>query len=318
MLQILVEQLPLPFDARQAQLMLWDENAPEREILYATGGKQRMMPVDEIMTSSFGEAMKTLRAGRLLIIEDTFQSNLISQLSAQHIPARAILALPLWTGGASIGAAMILYDHPRIFGTGEIALAEMAANQVTLAIVKGQLLETVKRSAVTDELTGMLNRRGLFDVGEREVKVARRLNLALSALMIDLDHFKPVNDTYGHLVGDEVLVELATRLRAGTREIDMLTRYGGDEFFILLLNSDASVATKVAERILRSVAGRPFATSAGDLAITCSIGVATLSLDMDHLSALLDGADTALYQAKNNGRNQIARLSEVDLDGTAR
>lgn len=316
MLQILEEQLPLPFDANRAQLMLWDDNAPEREILYAAGGRQRTVPVEEIMASSFGEGLKALRNGRLLIIEDTHRSNFISKYTVERIPARAILALPLWTGGASIGAAMILYDHPRIFGAGEIALAEMAANQVTLAIVKGQLLETVKRNAVTDELTGMLNRRGLFEIGEREVKIAHRLNMSLSALMIDLDHFKLINDTSGHLLGDEVLVELATRLRAGTREIDVLTRYGGDEFFLLLLNSDARIAARVAERILRSVNGRPFATSAGDMALTCSIGIATLTPEMDHLSALLDAADTALYRAKNNGRNQIAWLPEDDLDGS--
>src|SRR5690606_29817441 len=140
-------------------------------------------------------------------------------------------------------------------------------------------------------LTGLYNRRGLFDLGEREVERAQRFRRPLSVIWIDADHFKEVNDTYGHPGGDQVPRGLSERFRTGSRRMDILGRYGGDEFVILLLESDLQMAQEVAERLRLSVVAKPFNTSAGEVRLTISAGVTQLSPEASDLSGLLEAAD---------------------------
>ena len=124
--------------------------------------------------------------------------------------------------------------------------------------------------------------------------------------MIDIDHFKAVNDTYGHLVGDEVLREFGKRVQEGCREDDLLARYGGEEFCLLLSATDAAEASEVAERCRHSVGSRPFDTTAGPLTVTASFGFACLNFEAGESGLdLIQRADQQLYRAKRSGRNQV-------------
>ncbi|WP_172797939.1 diguanylate cyclase [Longilinea arvoryzae] len=179
------------------------------------------------------------------------------------------------------------------------------ASQLALAFHNASLYEEIQRVAITDEMTGLFNRRGMHEFGEREVERARRFERPLTAMMIDLDLFSRVNNTYGHLVGDEVLRLLSERVRTNIRELDVAVRFGGEEFLILLVETSVEDALKVAERIRQSISSAPFETSAGSLRITASIGVAEMTQDMTGITHLIARADQALYTAKQNGRNCV-------------
>jgi diguanylate cyclase (GGDEF)-like protein len=149
----------------------------------------------------------------------------------------------------------------------------------------------------------------LFDqLGRREVERALRFDRPLSAVMLDLDLFKRINDRHGHFVGDQVLRGLSARCKEGIREVDVFGRFGGEEFVILLVENDLEVAVAVAERLRQAVIAAPFVTSAGLLAISASFGVSTIGASITDLHTLIDAADKALYLAKQDGRNRTASL----------
>ncbi len=184
--------------------------------------------------------------------------------------------------------------------------ASIFASQVAVALENSRLYTEVQQLAITDELTGFYNRRGLFELGQREIERALRFKRPLAALMMDIDFFKVVNDTNGHESGDQILRALAARCRDNVREVDVLGRYGGDEFVILLVENDLAVASQVAERLRMSISDLPFATSLGNTRITVSIGVSILDSQTSNLAALINLADQGLYAAKMAGKNQVA------------
>jgi two-component system cell cycle response regulator len=160
--------------------------------------------------------------------------------------------------------------------------------------------------AVRDDLTGLFNFRYLHTRLHEEFKRAERYREPLACAMIDVDGFKSFNDQYGHEVGDVVIRQVAERLTEALREIDVVARYGGDEFLIILPSTHFSGALTVADRTWRSVGERPFLVGDRELKVTCSIGVALYpSRDVGSKDELLRAADAALYQAKDDGRNRI-------------
>ena len=166
-------------------------------------------------------------------------------------------------------------------------------------------LEEVERLAITDSLTSLYNRRHLFELADRELQRSRRYRLPLSVVMVDIDEFKRVNDTYGHAIGDQVLQGVAESCRKELREVDVIGRYGGDEFVALLPETGLSAACQVAERLRKSIAERTLDTRAGRITVTVSLGIATLGDEHLTPESLLDRADQALYVAKRNGRNRV-------------
>lgn len=159
--------------------------------------------------------------------------------------------------------------------------------------------------AVTDVLTGLWNRRHMVERLEQEFLRARRVGSSLATLMIDVDHFKGVNDRYGHAVGDQVLKEIARRLQEGARGYDLVGRLGGEEFVVVLPEAGIAGAAQVAERVRQAVAGLPLECGSLSLHVTVSVGVAALRDSDDRVEAVLGRADAALYRAKAAGRNRV-------------
>lgn len=169
-----------------------------------------------------------------------------------------------------------------------------------------ELLEQLKAQASKDYLTGLSNRRHFMERGENELALARRYDHALSLLMIDIDHFKNINDSHGHKVGDSVLQQLADILRSSFRSVDIIGRIGGEEFAVLLPETAIQEALEVAERLRLSVEGTDLSQATGlPLHFTISIGAVELGNRVIGLDGLLDLADMALYQAKQTGRNRV-------------
>jgi diguanylate cyclase (GGDEF)-like protein len=180
------------------------------------------------------------------------------------------------------------------------------ASQLAAALQNANLLTEVGRLAVTDDLTGIFNRRYFFEMAEKKFAHAFKAKSPLSALLVDLDHFKKFNDSYGHVVGDQVLRASAQMMSSALRESDIIGRYGGEEFSIILPDTNNSAAIYVAERLLANVADVPIETEAGKLSIQLSIGIAGLSKETPTLQSLIVRADQAMYIAKSAGRNRLA------------
>lgn len=171
--------------------------------------------------------------------------------------------------------------------------------------------EALRQKATHDGLTGLYNRVAIFELLEKELARAHRDGAPLAAVMADLDFFKQINDSRGHVSGDQVLAEAARRLTAVLRPYDALGRYGGEEFLAVLPGCDGSEGLKLAERLRAAVCGETFACGAESIAITMSLGVSwTAAPHLFNSDALLQTADTALYCAKHHGRNR-AELAEI-------
>lgn len=169
--------------------------------------------------------------------------------------------------------------------------------------------EALRDQATFDALTGAYNRGAIIDLLEREVSRAHRAGSPISLIMCDLDHFKQVNDAFGHQTGDQVLIEATARLHAGVRHYDFVGRYGGEEFVVVLPGCNAADATALADRLRQSLAGSVIDTSQGPVLVTASFGVGTYVGETDappgDAEALVRAADEALYAAKDAGRNRV-------------
>ncbi len=174
--------------------------------------------------------------------------------------------------------------------------------RVRAALRTKQLIDLLERKAMIDGLTGLYNRTHFEQRIDEEVSLTRRTGHPLSCVILDVDHFKVINDTYGHLVGDDVLRNLAAMLADSCRAQDVVCRYGGEEFAMILPNTTANGATEIAERVRRGIAGRSFPTLTAQVSVTCSLGVAQAVPAED---TPVQRADAALYQAKRQGRNQV-------------
>ena len=200
-------------------------------------------------------------------------------------------------------------------GLGAVATLTVfaAAIGTTLAFLllqKERAEGEVQRLATMDPLTGAYNRRTFHEIGERELGRARRAGQPLSIVMIDIDNFRAINDKYGSKVGDEVLQRFADLLRSALRKEDMVVRFGGDEFVVLLPEVPGPGAVVVAGRIRRAVAAAPIEVAAGQFAVTASLGVAArLDEGPESMDGLLDRAGSALSLAKERGRNRVVALS---------
>ncbi len=204
-----------------------------------------------------------------------------------------------------IGFLTLDSAQPNAYGESECSLAIAFANQAAIAIDNARLFKQVQQLAITDSLTGIYNRHHFFDLATREFERARRYGRSLTLVMWDIDHFKIVNDTFGHLVGDQVLRVVAERSRKNLREVDVLARYGGEEFVALLPEAHMYHAREVGERLRVAIGEHPILVRDNEVKITISVGVAALEAGCPSLEILLDRADQALYQAKNAGRNRV-------------
>jgi diguanylate cyclase (GGDEF)-like protein len=222
---------------------------------------------------------------------------------------RSLIVVPMLVNTSVIGVLSLNSTQPAAFVHSDLRLLISFATTTTTAIKNARLHSEVQKLAITDTLTGFHNRRGLAQFGQREVDRARRFSRPLSLIMIDLDHFKQINDEFGHTAGDQVLSTIAGRIRNTVRELDILGRYGGDEFVVILPETDLFTASAVAERIrqhlLEPMVLPAVQPSRDSLVVTASIGVTRASPDVVELLDLIDRADKAAYAAKSAGRDRV-------------
>ena len=226
-----------------------------------------------------------------------------------------IVWLPLYVGGINIGVLMVSSIHG--FKKEDIAFLEHAVKELSVALDNAKIHMKVNELSITDELTGLYNRRKMDEVLESEFNKAKRYGSSLSVMILDIDHFKQVNDFYGHKVGDIILSHIGSILRRNIRNIDIATRYGGEEFVVILPQTDFDGAVLSAKKLKSIIRSQRFTQITGE--VTISIGIATMPDErINSTDDILKIADDFLYEAKNSGRNRIIgehRGKKVEITG---
>jgi diguanylate cyclase (GGDEF)-like protein/PAS domain S-box-containing protein len=264
---------------------------------------------------------KVYREGKSLLF-NTFSDAMISQHGAVLVGdfdekdiSQSILIVPLKAASGTIGVLSTQSYLPNIYTEMHRDILELLAVNVAIALENARLFDEVQQLAITDPVTHLFNRRKFDELAIKEFDRSRRYGRSLCAIMIDLDHFKLVNDTYGHLIGDQVLVQLASCYKQNVRNIDVLARFGGEEFVIILPETAAAEAFAMAERLRYETDQLKIKTKKGIIQVTISLGVVEQDESCKNLTELISRADRAMYASKHAGRNK-STLWSADLRST--
>jgi len=275
----------------------------------------------QIELARYPEIRQALTTGRLVLVEDVSTDPLYKEERLRwekdgiKVPTRSAVALPFWMKDQQMGVFFLRTtgDDPPLTRA-DAQFGETVIKTAVSAIEKAYDFETavsdkqrLEKLALTDALTGCLNRRALSEALAQELDRARRYNLALTILLADIDRFKQINDTRGHIAGDSVLRQVGDLLRREARSVDIVARYGGEEFVVVMPETALHGAAIFAERLRRRVMARDFGEPGEDpLHMTVSIGLASFPDDrVQSADSFVSLADQALYRAKNEGRNLV-------------
>ena len=223
----------------------------------------------------------------------------------------ALKIFPLTAGDRILGTLVAGSRRKSALDHDVLRMLEVIAIQAAQAVLRAQLYEAMERMATTDGMTGLYNNRTFQAKADEMLAHSRRYGRKCSLILTDVDHFKSVNDTYGHLTGDQVLKGVARILREQARDTDIVARYGGEEFAILMPETEAKGAKVIAERIREAIKAEVFQTEMGPLKVTLSLGIATAPDHGTDKLVLVEQADQCLYYAKRHGRNQSVTVAEA-------
>jgi diguanylate cyclase (GGDEF)-like protein len=320
------EHDPVRIVGVMAELMSGVVPVSEMAIFAADYETHRMVPMyasgsdrDELLADSFsldaGLTGWAFARGKPENIPDTSRHPLARQVPGTPVVDESLLLIPLVAGEHKLGIINCWRLGLNQFTDRELEAASLFAHVAAAAWRNAQLYAELLSAAMTDPLTRLYNSRWLRDTGERDLSRAARDGKPLSLLLVDLDHFKRINDGGGHAAGDLVLQRVAARLRSTVRTVDAVVRLGGEEFVALLPDCDANGAMVVAEAIRVAVRDIALPEGCGLPRLTASIGIAAYPVHAPGLEELLAAADRAMYDAKEGGRDRIMRAS-VQLDAS--
>jgi two-component system, cell cycle response regulator len=225
---------------------------------------------------------------------------------------RSLLLLPLPVKDEVVGIFMVAARRAGAFPTDRREMLGVIANQVAISLQNGHMYQALEEQATTDGLTGLSNHRTFQERFSAMLTRAERHNFSVALLLTDIDHFKKINDTYGHPTGDDVLRRVSALLKGSARKIDITARYGGEEFALVLESTEREGAMQLAERIRQEVSQQLFESGKGPFKATLSLGIAVFPQDGRTKPELIKNADTALYAAKHGGRNQAVHFGALE------
>jgi diguanylate cyclase (GGDEF)-like protein len=312
LLQVILDKSAELLKAEQGSLMVLDHDT---DALLLQAKKGLVKGVTEKLRIGRGEGIagKVVELGEPFLVENVESDPRTRQKNRKHYKTTSFLSVPIKIEERIIGVLNLSdKDGGEAFNEEDLKLIQSVASQVAVIMERNLFYnktEELKKLTITDELTGLLNRRYLYERLKDELARSERHGNRLSILMLDLDGFKECNDTYGHLAGDKALKQIAESLLNTVRSMDIVARYGGDEFMVILPETGEAIAIEIAERLRRSVARSPVLsgneTTGRPCLITTSIGIACYPEHGKTVELLLKHADKALYRAKNKGKNSL-------------
>ena len=292
-------------DSMSIMLLDGDKLRVVRHRGYTERGMQAYIENTEFSLEKFETLRKMVDTLQPTIIPDVQETSLWKEQHGMEW-VRSYAGVPIYKREKVIGFLNLESSTPNHFTAAQGNRLKAFASQAAVAIENASLYEQDHILSITDGLTGLYNSRYFYELSRLEFDRARRYPGHLSLIMIDIDHFKQVNDQYGHMVGDDVLRETARRIRTCLRSVDLAARYGGEEFTILMGQTNGSDALQVATRVHEAVSRVPFELKVGNsLSLTISLGLVTMASVHENFNMLIKDADDALYTAKNSGRDQI-------------
>lgn len=302
------------FGFNEVAILLLDEASQELSVKACRGHNQEerakwRIPVGEESISGYAALHR-----ELVYIDDLQQSECRHNIDNARCVSE--VAAPLIFGDKLIGVLSVETTHERVLQPYDLDLLRSLAGQIAMTLAHANHVANVQLQAITDGLTGLYNHRYFRSILEQEFKRAVRYQRPLSMIMIDIDYFKRYNDMNGHRMGDEVLKQVAALIRQNCRDVDFVVRYGGEEFSVLLPETDVQEAYTIARRILTTIAEHPFPnrhTQPGGC-LTVSIGISGYPRDASTDIELIDCADAALYSVKRSTRNSVCLYNAASVN----
>jgi diguanylate cyclase (GGDEF)-like protein len=299
------------FQSEKGSILLLEEGGQGLVVKAIRGINEKIVERLRIKPGE-GIAGEVFKSGRSLLVRDLEKETSLQGNRRSRYRTGSFMSVPLRSGEHRIG---VLNLADRIEGESfqkrDLRRLEALAGHVTATLEKAESsrkTEDLKRISITDALTDLFNRRFFQERLSEEIERAKRHGHSVSLIMLDIDDFKNYNDTYGHLVGDEALKIVASLIRGSVRTIDLVSRYGGEEFAVILPITEVAATWSVAERIRSSIAGHFFPDQNFQIAVkvTVSLGIASYPAEAESVQELIGNADKALYLAKVGGKNKVA------------
>lgn len=318
--RVIQETISKSLNLQKFAILIVDEKHEFLNVKAAYGFENEEMIYDISFRIGEGISGEAALKGELIYVPDVESEARFLHYRGESVEAGSFLSIPLRYRRDVLGVMNCSRSDKGAFSADDIRLLTLVANQIALAVENAQLYTKTHELAVRDELTGLYNRRHFQEVMQMEWKRATRFKRPLSLIMVDIDHFKEFNDTFGHLHGDGVLKLITTLLIKNLREVDMIARFGGEEFVVLLPDTDKEGARVVGEKLRRFVETQRFEDNHREIMpLTISAGISCFPADAHEMDDLVDHADVALYEAKDRGRNRIvAYTNTADFTQPAR
>lgn len=301
-MSLLINKILSHIQAEECVLYLFGEGSPTLQRAYSTGNIKDLDLFEQHANSSIVE--KVLKSGTPYL-NNSYSFELRVPFSKESVFIRSILCYPLQRRGEKIGVIELINKGSGAFTRADQDLIEMMLNPLAIAIRTVDVFENAERLTITDDLTKLYNYRYLMKYLQADVKRCLRYKKKVSLLFIDVDGFKRINDTFGHLVGSQALAEMGQVFKRIVRETDVVGRYGGDEFVIVLPETPLNGAMVIAERIRKKVEECEFVAQNLSIRLTVSLGVANCPKHTLTAEGLIKKADAAMYRAKELSKNSI-------------
>jgi diguanylate cyclase (GGDEF)-like protein len=298
----IMQQMEQFFEPESWSLLIVDEE--QKNLYYAVAAGKSAGNRNLRVDMGEGIAGWVAQYGEAVIVSDPASD---PRFAAYAGSVRCAICIPLRSRDRTLGVIELVNYRAATLTTETTAFLRVLCDYAAIAIQNVRAVERIQELTITDDCTGLYNSRHLFSVTESELERSRRFNLPFSLIFIDLDHFKRVNDLYGHLTGSRLLAEIARTIKHNVRGIDSAFRYGGDEFIVLLPQTGKDAALEVTQRLLHSLHETRYLLSEGlELRMLASFGIASYPEDGSTIQEIIGAADEMMYLVKNSSRGNIA------------